>query len=327
MFKKILIIIAIFLLSSCGSNSETPKENTSNEGKNSKNTTNNSSDATIIQPTSKSQIHEKTVSINGKERKFNIYAPTNLTNGASIVFIYHGSSPAGPSSNPTYRYSQDEFAFNQIATENNIIMVYPVGAESYGELRWDAREGSSDFDFFDAMVNYLENSLKKDNGIQANMKKLYISGHSSGAIFSFALAGYRANKITAVVPLSGQFALDKGDKTVNFIKDNISVPLRAYNGTQDTIVNYDSSYSNMKKWHEKENKGNAENFTTRNIQIETIRIIKGSQINGQYDIIITKWQGGISDLEMYSIIDGRHSQDWLNLGDSIWGFMSKHERE
>lgn len=270
-------------------------------------------------------IHNKVVTIDGIEREFSIYVPSTLTNNASIIFLFHGSVKLGLS--PIHRYKPAKFSFNKIAKNNNIVMVYPVGIKRYGELKWDYSKNSSDLKLFDAISSYLKNDFKNDYKFSLNMKKLYVTGYSAGGIFSFSLAGFRASKIAAATPLSAQFGLiNRNDnKYVSFIQDNISIPLRAYNGTTDRKVNYESAYNNMKQWHIKENKGSLDNLTTSNIQIDKISGPANNQRVEKYDVNITIYKDGISDLELYSFKGISHFSDYYNLSKSMWNFMDKYE--
>ena len=317
--KLLVITTTILLLASCGNSDGSPKGKTPIPS----NDTSKSAGASSIPPIPSPKVHKQSVTVDGKERKFSLYIPAEVSGKASIVFLFHGANKLNLPGGPVYLYEKDKFQFNKIAKMNNIIMVYPTAIERNGELKWDSSKDSTDLEFFDKMIDYLSSTLNTEHSVQANMKKVYVTGHSSGAIFSFALAGYKADKITASVPVSGQFSISRDNETVNFINDNISVPLRAYNGTKDSVVDYDGAYANMKLWQEKENKGVANNFTTSSITINGTSFKQATT----YNVDVTKWQGGLSDLEMYSIKSGTHSAQWIYFGDSIWEFMNKYEKK
>ncbi|WFD11802.1 hypothetical protein [Tepidibacter hydrothermalis] len=250
-------------------------------------------------------MNQVTIDVNGEDRRFKFYVPENLASeGVSLVFRFHGSS--NPEGDPTDGITKN-YILNKIANDENIIVVYPEGYIEYGSKGWNNTE--KNLAFFDEMLKYFEETF--DN-IDSN--RIYTCGHSSGAIFSYALAGFREDKIAAAVPVSGQYCLTKHPEKNTFTDNNVSVPIRAYNGIDDGIVNHEAAYNNMSIWSEKENKGGSSNVEEKSLNI------------GNYNINVKKWNEGISDLEMYSIKGTGHGISWDTIAQSMWEFMKNHPK-
>ena len=255
-------------------------------------------------------INRDTIEVNNQDRNFKFYLPGNLSDDASLLFRFHGSYsvsdyPEKELPDPVNGIN-DNFILNKIADTANVVVVYPAGSFNGYSIGWIDTE--TELKFFDEMLEYFKLQISN-----INFNKVYVCGHSSGAIFSYALAGYKADKIAAAASVSGQYRLVKGAND-SFVSDNISIPLRAYNGTIDKSVNYQSAYRNINIWAELENKGDSVNRVVSNLII------------ANYDITITDWQGGLSDLELYSIQGVGHYISWIKIGESIWNFMKSHSK-
>jgi len=252
-------------------------------------------------------MNEASINVNGENRRFKFYVPDNLSSeGVSLVFRFHGSVTT--SRDPISLISKNHI-LNQIANDENIIVVYPAGTAKEEDTMITWNDTEKNLDFFDEMVKCFESTFEN---IDSN--KIYTCGHSSGAIFSYALAGFREDKIAAAVPVSGQYCLTKRPEKATFTGNDMSVPIRAYNGIEDGIVNHQAAYNNMSVWAEKENKGNSSNIEDSSIDI------------GDYEVDVKKWNNGISDLEMYSVKDEGHGISWDTIGESMWEFMKNHPK-
>jgi poly(3-hydroxybutyrate) depolymerase len=272
------------------------------------------SDVEVINEDQKKEIkvgiNRDTISVNNQDRNFKFYVPQNFSDDASLLFRFHGSYSVSTDPNkglpdPVAGIKND-YVLNKIANTENIVVVYPVGSLINTSIGWNKTE--SELRFFDEMLEYF-----KSNFDEINFNRVYVCGHSSGAIFSFALAGYRAEKIAAAVPVSGQYRMVNGVND-SFVLDNLSIPLRAYNGTADPKVHYEAVYQNLSIWFEKENKGDSDNIEEATITL------------GSYDVEVIRWQGGQSDLELYSLKNVGHGISWNTIGESMWEFMKSHSK-
>ncbi len=271
------------------------------------------------------------IEVNGETRQFKFYTPTNLTNDASLIFYFHGGIaiyPNTPSSieNGLLSYLSKNHVWSKIADTENIMVVYPLGSikdftasstktspsratDRYNkEYNWIY---SKDLDYFDKLLEYFTTNHPK-----INSKKVYISGHSAGASFTFRLAGERTSVLAGAVAVSGRLKLTKGGVTIpgyDFIKDEISIPLMAFHGSDDGKTK--GMESNLDDWHTIENHGSLEGATKVDLDI------------GKYSLTKKTYKGGISDLEFYVVKNQGHRVPWDVLGYNMWDFLKSHVRE
>lgn len=54
----------------------------------------------------------------------------------------------------------------------------------------------------------------------------------------------------------------------SFLGNDVSVPIRAYNATEDDRVKYEAAYNNMSDWVDRENLGDSSNVYETTIKID-----------------------------------------------------------
>ena len=93
--------------------------------------------------------------------------------------------------------------FNQIADEENFIVVYPQGSLILNLLaHWNVGGFTQISNTDDvAFVDYLISSLSEIYNI--NLDRVYATGMSNGGFMSFLLACQLSNKITAIASVTG----------------------------------------------------------------------------------------------------------------------------
>lgn len=143
-----------------------------------------------------------------------------------------------------------------------------------------------------------------------DVNRIYTCGHSSGAIFSFVLAYERSDIFAAAVPVSGQMKLTSNQQPPR------AVPIRAFNGKDDAIVNYAAALDNIKAWSSII--GNY--FPSDAVQSDTLKIDNYKQY------LTTKWNGGKTDIEFYTIVGEGHGISWYYIMPLMWDFMKNHPK-
>ena len=134
--------------------------------------------------------------ING--RNFGYYVPESYdpSTPTSLLFMFHGmggnsSQQSGGSAENGY------YGWQTTAHENGFIVLFP---ESLGFFNtWDLGAGgnSSDLSFVDDMIDWA------DTNYNINTSQIFTTGHSWGAYFSYYVARYRSDDITAFAAHSG----------------------------------------------------------------------------------------------------------------------------
>lgn len=127
------------------------------------------------------------LSLGGRERTGSLFVPKEYDgrNPFSLVFALHGAGGTGES----FRGN----GFDRLAGEFSFIMVYPDGVGH----RW---ESPDDVPFFLAMIDEFQKRFSIDP------RRIYVTGHSAGAIKAYELAAAIPDRITAIATVAGLFS-------------------------------------------------------------------------------------------------------------------------
>ncbi len=252
-------------------------------------------------------IHQVKIMVTYKgiesERKFKYFMPVSIdrTKQISLVFNFHGS--LGPGVNPLENVSMNH-PLSQLAIKENCIIVFPAGEDNGSAVNWQ----STDYHlpFVDSMLTYFKNHTPSPD-----INRIYTCGHSSGAIFSFALAYERSEIFAAAVPVSGQMKL-----TSSQIPSR-EVPIRAFNGKNDKTVVYSAALDNIKAWA----RTIGGYFISDAVMSDTLKIDNYKQY------LTTAWHGGKADIEFFTIADEGHDISWNYIMPLMWEFMDTHPKD
>ena len=135
--------------------------------------------------------------IEGNYRSFQFNKPHGLKNGASVVFVLHGS---GGSAKDLMERTKN---FVKKTAAENVLLVYPNGYKKYwNECRKMAsslanKEDINEEKFFGEMIDYFKKQFKIDT------KKVYAVGTSGGGHMCYKLAITMPEKISAVAAIIG----------------------------------------------------------------------------------------------------------------------------
>lgn len=151
-------------------------------------------------------------------RTFRLFVPAGLpASGAPLVVALHGGL-----GNP------EQFAattrFDELATAERFVVVYPAGIES----TWNggaccgraAAQKVDDVAFLAALIAQLKAQVPIDS------RKVFITGHSNGAIMAFRFACERADMVAGIVPVAGSLEIPA-------CTPSRTVPLLAIHGDAD----------------------------------------------------------------------------------------------
>lgn len=251
-------------------------------------------------------------------RRFKYYLPPSIdvTKPVSLVFEFHGSwtYPAGTIPPDPISDINENHVWNSVASKENCIIVYPAGDVGVNSIFWGGeavpggRAYARSLPFVDAMLEFFSAKTPR-----YDENRVYTTGQSSGAIFSYNLAYYRSDKFAAAVPRAGQMALRNNADPV----PTTVVPIRAFNGTLDIdIVNYQAAMENFVVWSEIV----GGYFSKDAVNLEPI------VVDNYHNLAPRVWRGGSADLEFYSIVGESHGVDLPYVIDYVWEFMGGHVR-
>lgn len=254
-------------------------------------------------------FHEETVTVQGTSRDYILYVPESYTGSSSVplLFSFHGFGG-------DMRDNFDSVKFHEIADANGFILVHPRGTVgSNGKRFWNitGQVGVYDLDFFDSMLSKVTGEFSIDT------TKVYSTGISNGAYFSFVLACLRQDKIAAIAPVAGGMT--------SWTTDNCShsepVPVLEIHGDADRIVDYDNNVPDaLEFWVDR-------NGTATNA---TVTIIKDTA-NGDPAKVEQYIYGNGTDgsiVKHLKIIGGGHrwpgsgNNDDLETSQIVWDFVN-----
>lgn len=179
-------------------------------------------------PTSSDPLH--TLTFDDIERTCILHVPSSYDGSQTVPLVldFHGG---GGNANSQMRTSE----FSALADEKGFIVAYPNGTGRQEDklLTWNGgtccayavEHQIDDVGFIRAVIAEIESQYKIDR------KRIYATGLSNGAIFSYRLACDASDIFAAIAPIAG---------TLNYIRCNPSLPVSIihFHGTDDSHVGY-----------------------------------------------------------------------------------------
>jgi uncharacterized repeat protein (TIGR02059 family) len=228
-------------------------------------------------------------------RRMLVYAPTDIETNRPLMISMHGM-------NQDIVYQQNQTKWEQVAKENNFVVVYPAGINNY----WDI-SGTSDIEFVLAIIEEMSKRYSIDR------ERVYLSGFSMGAMFTYHAMNFIADKIAAFAPVSGY--LMQGPNT----KSSRAIPIIHTHGTSDDVVAYSGVATCLNAWIKR-------NGCPTTAQVTQPYPSDKSSSNG------TKyyWGPGIDSVEivLLSLKGGGHTHTnnpaGVNTSQEIWNFCKKY---
>lgn len=162
---------------------------------------------TTVPPGDRGQLVEHLVTYGGLERRYLVYVPSTLRSGpAPLVVALHGGFG-------TAQGFADITGFPALAEEKGFVVVFPEGANlPVGPVSIRSWNGGDccgpaaaahvdDVGFVVAVITEVEASLPIDPG------RVFVTGHSNGAILAWRLACERSDLFAAAAPVAGSLEL------------------------------------------------------------------------------------------------------------------------
>ena len=270
---------------------------------------------TITEPetTVETGLSSQSMMYDNENREYLIYIPQDYNNNNSpmpILFAFHGFGGYN-------QYFINTADFRSLADQFNFIAVYPQGLVCGDGTTWntnppggDNKCSQDDIGFFGALLYEISGNYNID------ASKVFLTGYSNGADFSYSMACYQSSLVTAIAPVSGLMPMNNSSEcqpshaTSLMIFNGTNDFSRPYNGIAgymmgvDQTVAYWSQYNNTDSSPQTNFEGQIENYT---------------YLNGDNDTIV----------DLFKIVNGDH--DWFNLsynGNSMeelmWNFFSSN---
>ena len=208
--------------------------------------------AKIIYSSEKAGINEeRTITVDGKERRYWLYVPASVAGGTDVpvVFSLHGR---GNNDKPE---DTGKPIFTSLANKKNFIVVYPQGRNAGdaqdikdypgddwkkgfgGNTGWEATgKENADTKFIKALVDQIQSDYKTknatNNNISVNPKRFYLCGFSMGGMMTYACAKV-LNGTFAAYGSCGGFPLNEFHMNLATKKP---IPFIHLHGTMDNML-------------------------------------------------------------------------------------------
>jgi polyhydroxybutyrate depolymerase len=171
---------------------------------------------------------QRNLTINGLDRSYLLHIPPGLAVGQPVpmVFVFHGLGEAD-------NLIQQASGMNAISDLNGFIVVYPNGSGPGGALSWNAGNccGYAHQNNVDdtAFVRQIIEDVSTISPIDP--KRIYATGFSNGALFSYRLACDLSDTFAAIAPVAGVMLY-------NQCQPQQPVSVIDFHGLSDNVVPY-----------------------------------------------------------------------------------------
>ena len=151
---------------------------------------------TITEPetTVETGLFNQSMTYDNVNREYLIYIPSSYdpNSATPILFAFHGFGGYN-------QYFINTADFRSLADQFNFIAVYPQGLICGGGTTWntnppggDNKCSQDDIGFFAALLNEISGNYNID------ASKVFLTGYSNGADFSYSMACYQSSLVTAI---------------------------------------------------------------------------------------------------------------------------------
>ena len=165
----------------------------------------------------------RTLRVNGVERTYLLLVPSSYRPGtpAPLVLVFHGAGGRG-------RRMAPHTGFSRLAQREGFVAVYPDGLGR----RWNDGRGTAAGQDDVGFVRALLDTLRRELSLDSN--RVYATGISNGAMFSYRLACDLPGVLAAIAPVAGATpaTLTAG------CADTRPVSVLAIQGTADPLLPY-----------------------------------------------------------------------------------------
>jgi polyhydroxybutyrate depolymerase len=188
-------------------------------------------------PMSAQQPSVEKWTVHGVERMALVYPPTVVAGPAPLILVFHGHGG-------NMRSADSSMHFQTAWPE--AIVVYMQGLPTATKIDrtgrasgWEAEPASAnnnrDADFFDAVLATMRQRFLVDD------ERVYATGFSNGAFFSYALLAMRGTKLAAIAPVAG---------LIRAWQPSPARPVVVIAGNRDELVTPDSQRVTLQRLRE-----------------------------------------------------------------------------
>ena len=308
-------MVAVLSLSACSededtSNNETTGSNDSSSTSDGDSPTNTDRPEPTMGLSTQSLVHDNLT------REYDLYVPSSYDGSEAfpVLLNFHG----GTGTSQEQMYIAD---MRNLADEEGFLLIYPQAARESGETNWNTLRSAElskleadDFGFIEALIDSLAANYVVDTS------RVYATGYSNGAGFSYALACQLSDKIAAVAPVSGLMPIDASEYPCS---PTHPTSIMIFNGTQD----YERPYSGIDGYLLSVDEAVSfwTGYNNLNDTAEMTTINDGGLTIERY--AYSGGDGGV-ELRLYRVVGGGHywfefPDDGMAHNQMIWNFLSR----
>ncbi len=170
---------------------------------------------------------EQSIDVSGLERTYHVHLPDAVPpiDGLPVLIVLHGGGGSG-------KQVEQSTGFSDLADQEGFVAVYPDGTGRLPRrLTWNAAnccayahaKDIDDVSFISALIEQLIADY------DVNPARMYVTGHSNGAMMTFRIACELADQVAAAAPYAGALNAD------SCVPDS-PVPMLIMNGEDDANV-------------------------------------------------------------------------------------------
>ncbi len=274
----------------------------------------------------------------GMIRSYRLHVPSTYDDTVltSLVLVLHG----GGGRSMTMLKKTD---FSSLSEKEGFICVYPNGISRFPFLfrSWNAgyccgvalEKNIDDVDFIKTLITRLCSQFTID------LKRIYVTGHSNGAIMAYRLGAELSSMIAAIAPVAGSIGGQADEETPPYIIPEPLCPVSvvAFHGQLDENVPYNGGQGNRSRGYGSDLSVNESiGFWVIHNKCDPFPEI---QVSASGNIIQEIYRHGLNNTEahLYTIVDGGHGWPGSDTGDRptkeisatelIWDFFKEHPKK
>jgi polyhydroxybutyrate depolymerase len=270
--------------------------------------------------TQKAGTLECRLEVDGRERDYLIHVPKSYKarKDVPLVLMLHGR---GSSSGTAAR----RYGWSSLANKKGFIAVFPsaLGSPRSWKPVW-GKATTADSTFLAKLIRKVVEDYKIDKD------RMFMTGHSSGAIMSFSFAATHSDQVAAIGTVAGTIGWTAGGRKQTIPKPKGPVSVISFHGMADSIVPYDREHGRQARYDMLVSAPESVAFFARHngcTKAPERRDIHDGRIH------IDTWTGGRSGTRVvfYSIERGSHMwpggrRGGVNATELIWKFFEQHPR-
>ncbi len=142
----------------------------------------------------------------GRDRRYIVHVPSSVAEQPAVMIALHGGGG-------TAAQFKDENGLDAVSERGGFLAVYPDGTGPLASalLTWNAGfnccgyaldQDVDDVGFLEAVLDDLADRMAHDPD------RVYVTGHSNGAIMAYRFAAEASDRVAAIVPVAGAMAIE-----------------------------------------------------------------------------------------------------------------------